>query len=217
MKILITILLGIITNFVFAQDSKIEARIYKGIQNNFFVDYDRLVIKTNGYISPINDVSLDLFQKNSLGTVSGLGFFYAIDKKNKIGFDFTRSQNSGWYDLEYDSRTTGFFVDILDLRLKNNNNTISLIYTREGVYKNLNFGTGIGIILSNRQEIFIFDGSINVGTRKWQELSIPVLVGYDIIKRDLLNFGIQTRINVTPIVGGIEDLMIFPYLTLKLK
>jgi hypothetical protein len=78
-------------------------------------------------------------------------------------------------------------------------------------------GTGIGIILSNRQEIFIFDGSINVGTRKWQELSIPVLVGYDIIKRDLLNFGIQTRINVTPIVGGIEDLMIFPYLTLKLK
>ncbi|GHB45051.1 hypothetical protein [Mongoliitalea lutea] len=217
MKIFTTLILILFSNLVFAQQGKIEARIYSGIQHSFFVDYGRPVVKTNGFIHPINDFTFDLYQKNALGTMSGLGFFYSLDKKNKIGFDFTRSQNVGWYDFEFTSESTGFIMDIFDMRLKNNNNTISLIYTHEGAIKNLILGTGVGIILSNRQEITIFDEFAFIESRKWQEITIPIILGYEIIKRDLVSFGIQTRTNITPIVGGIEDFMIYPYLTVKLK
>lgn len=210
-------MLILFSNLVLAQQNKIEARIYTGIQHSFFADYGRPVIKTNGFITPINDVTLDLLQKNALGTTSGLGLFYSLDNNNKLGFDFTRSQNVGWYDLEFTSESTGFILDIFDMRLKNNNNTISLIYTHEGAIKNLILGTGVGIILSNLQEITIFDQFAFVETRKWQEITIPIIIGYEIIKRDLLSFGIQTRTNITPVVGGIEDFMIYPYLTIKLK
>lgn len=217
MKTINTLILILLSSVALAQQTKIEAKIYTGIQHSFFTDYGKPVIKTNGYINPINEFTIDLYQKNALGTTSGMGLFYSIDFKNKLGFDFMRSQNVGWYDLEFQSESTGFIMDIFDMRLRNNNNSISLIYTHQGAIKNLILGTGVGIILSNRQEITIFDQFALVESRKWQEITIPIIIGYEIIKRDLLSFGIHTRTNITPVVGGIEDFMIYPSLTIKLK
>ena len=98
-RYILPILLIISTSLAKGQNTRIETNIYYGIQNNFFVDYDRTVDKSEGYFQPIQEIGYDFYQKNSIGTIYGATVFYIFNSKNKIGVDFNKTENNGRYNF----------------------------------------------------------------------------------------------------------------------
>ena len=203
-----------------SQNSKFDTKVYFGVQNNFFVDYDRKVNRDNNYIKPIEEMNgvYDLMQKNSIGTVYGAIVNYNFNENNSIGIDFNRTDNFGKYNIGYTVNPVNYNIDIENMKLKNINNSISLIYGRNNIIKNLNLGLGIGFTFSDMQEITVngYLSNIYITTRKWTELNVPILINYNFINNNKIKFGIETRANFTPIIGGFENLMLFPFLNISI-
>ena len=114
------------------QTTRVETNIYFGVQQNFFVDYDRAVKESEGYLQPIEEIGYDFFQKNSIGIIYGATAFFVFNEKNKIGVDFNRTENTGRYNFSY-TGPTNYEVHINNMKLKHINNSISVIYKRKDI------------------------------------------------------------------------------------
>ena len=217
MKNIFNSLFLLISSITFAQSSAsgLDVKAYIGIQNNFFVDYDRKMKKENGYIIPVdnNDGRHSLFQKNSIGTVHGVYISYRFNKNNGIGIDYSKTENTGLYD-EYINYTNGNVL-IDQMKLKHINNTFSIIYSRYNILKNFNAGIGLGVIFTDQQEIMIgkFGPITTIQNFRWSMINVPIIVNYYFYNKNNIKVGIEARTDWTPTYSGeFENIMLYPTL-----
>ena len=203
-------------NLVIAQN-KFETKLYFGLQKNNHAAYDREIVKKDGFIVPINEYSgnIELLQKNEIGTMYGINFTYKFKGRNGIGFDINQTQNTGSYKSNYFIHPINYEIIFDEIKLNYSNINFAIIYHRYQIIKNLNAGIGIGYLVNDSQIISLYNDAMILSNYIWTELNFPLMVSYDIIKNDYLQVGIEARTNITPIIGGVEDYMLYPYLKIN--
>ncbi|MGB3852655.1 MAG: hypothetical protein WA958_22005 [Tunicatimonas sp.] len=199
----------------FSQTARVETNVYYGIQKNFFVDYDRTVSRSGGYIQPIEEGGHEFYQKNSIGTIYGVNVFFSLSEQDKLGIDFSRTENAGRYNFTHLS-STQYEVSIDDVRLRHTNNAVSVIYRRQNVMKNLDLGVGAGVMFSSMQELSVYGNRVALATRNWEDFIIPLTLNYRIIENSRLTFGAEARTTFVPVYPSIENIAFAPYFNVRL-
>ncbi|MGM0634675.1 MAG: hypothetical protein ACQESK_01320 [Bacteroidota bacterium] len=138
--------------------SRFEISANYGPAANFFVDYDRPMVRSGGSIEPLYSEVFDEFnlhQKNMIGTSGGISITYNFNEKNGISFSYDRTLNHGKYNGSpvLDNGTPIF---IRDFKLRHLNQFFSLSYRRSLDKKNTFYASiGIQYLRHNQAEIDI--------------------------------------------------------------